>query len=279
MKDEYSLKPSLWRAVLNCAGRLRLFLSFAILFFCGLIHLFFNIISLEATGWMKLFLRIFPLFFSMIFLMGGGVVLIRLYHHEIKGIPIDIKRLLWESKERVALCSSYGIPLVLSYLVLSFALGGLLLFHYVPLLGPLLDPLITMGVFIVVFLFFMLSFVTLGLLFYFPPLFALRPLVNKRTLIQSFKEKFMDHPFHQLLMFGVGFLFLGVWLSILGGVFFITQGFIFEKDISFFNAFQTFFILLPFSGLLAPGLSLFFNVAAEAHVLSMNTAESVLSKH
>ena len=264
-----NLKLAVTRAWVHSFGYKRLAFCLSTLALCIAVTLFFRVLGLGGNRWVSFFLTLFPCFLSFIFLLGGGVFLIRLYHHEIKGVSFSFKQILWDSKERMVLSAAYGIPFALVYIFLAVVLGAFLLFHKIPLLGPLLNPLFTMTVFLVVLSLFFVLIAVAGILFFLPPLFALRSDVDKKAIFISCKEKFKRHLFSQLLFFisSCAISFCVFFLLMLAYIF--TEALFFTSENLVLNTFSTIFVMVPFAVFLSPTLAFFFNLAAEAHVWSV----------
>src|SRR5262245_60919128 len=104
------------RALALTFSRKKLLFVFTILVLCGLLVVFSRALALNASHWVLLSLGFLPIFLSAGFLLGMGVILVRIYHDEVKQKPFRYRDILAKSWE-IAIGSSYfSIPIILCYL-------------------------------------------------------------------------------------------------------------------------------------------------------------------
>ncbi len=147
----------------------KLLMSFISLSLCGILIVFCKALSIHASSWIKLSLLFLPILLSSGFLLGLGVLLIRMHMHERKGLALDFRRLLTGSLD-VALSTSYlSLPPVLVYLVLWILLGVFFLLREIPFLGPFFNAIFASGPFLLIFCSLLLCLLNISLLFFLAP--------------------------------------------------------------------------------------------------------------
>src|SRR5208337_3939660 len=83
------------------------------------------------------------------FLLAAGVILVRIYHDEVKERPTRYRDIVAKSWE-VAIGSSYfSIPIILCYLLLWMLLGIFVLLKEIPGIGDLFGVLLSFGPFLI----------------------------------------------------------------------------------------------------------------------------------
>jgi hypothetical protein len=195
-----------------------------------------------------------------------GVVLIRIYHHEIKGKQVKYGELLAHSWEVIIGTSYFAIPIILGYLLLWMLLGLFILLNQLPGIGPFFSTIFAFGPFLLNLGSLALCVVSLALLFYVTPIIALRGL-NRQALSQVLLDRVRKDVFLNVVLLTIAVvpLLLVFGLLLLSA---ILTGTIFTPSENSLHAIlQWFFIMLPFTAALAPVIVFFFNFAAEAHVL------------
>ena len=111
------------RALKFSFSKQKLLFMFPVLLVCGLMTVFCRAIAIHAGQWVILSLTFLPIFLSSGLLLAAGVVLARIYHHEVKMIPLSYKKILSESWDLLIGVSYLTLPLLLSYLLLWVLMG------------------------------------------------------------------------------------------------------------------------------------------------------------
>src|SRR6476620_1407608 len=87
------------RALLLTFSKRKLILTSVILAFCGLLMIFFHSLSMHAGYLFTLSLTFIPLFLCSGLLLSAGILLIRIYHDEVKKKEVryrDVVARSWE---------------------------------------------------------------------------------------------------------------------------------------------------------------------------------------
>lgn len=252
------------RASSHVFSRKKLTFVSLVLALCGLLIVFFRGVGVDASSWISLSLTFLPIFLCAGILLSMGIVLIRLYHDEIKKRPLSINRTIAKSWELMIGTSYLSLPLLLTYLLLWIILGIFLLLREIPAIGPLITVIFAFAPFLLILGSLVLSSLCFVLLFFVTPVIALRG-GSRVKAAQFVVKKWREDCFANLM-----FLSIGIFpLLLAGGLLFLAA---FLTDVGFlvgtgplYIVLQWFFLMLPFVVLLSPALVFFFNFAAEVH--------------
>lgn len=253
------------RAAALTFAKKKLLFVFAVLALCGMLIVFFRGLASTASPWMLQSFTFLPIFLCSGILLASGIILIRIYHNEIKQKTVSYREVLTQSWEVVIGASYFAIPMILGYLLLWMLLGIFMLFGNIPLFGDFFKVVLAFAPFLINLCTIILCLLTFAVLFYVSPVVALKGL-NRNLVAQITVRKFQEDPFSNLLLAFIALLPILCSLGILilaaamtGNVFQASGGHLFA-------VIQWFFIMIPFTALLAPAVTFFFNFAAEAHV-------------
>lgn len=249
-------------------------ICFIVLASCGLLAVFFRGLSSHAGEWIRLSLLFVPLFICAGVLLSTGILLIRIYHDEIKGKEISYSKTLTKSWELIIGASYFSIPIILSYLLLWMLLGIFMVLKEIPALGEYIGVFLSFAPFLLNFLTLVLSVLNFALLFFVAPILALKGL-NRHVVTQVLTRRWTKDAFSNLLLAVVALcplLFL-LGMLILAAV--ITGQVCVHCSSEFLTLMEWFFVMIPFTALLAPAVVFFFNFAAESHVLLVKQQRGV----
>lgn len=254
------------RALALTFSRKKLLFVFCISALSGLLVVFFRGLALHAGQWVKLSLTFLPIFICTGILLSMGILLIRIYHDEIKKKEVNYWQILSRSWEVAIGASYFAIPIIFAYLLLWMILGIFVLLSEIPVLGEFFAAILAFGPFLINLGALVLSVLSLGILFFIAPLIAFKGLeggVISQLIVKRLEKDFFANLI--LLLMGLLPLALIVTFLILAAILTGSLG------IEYHNSLQTvvrwFFIMLPFTAFLTPAVIFFFNFAAEAHVL------------
>ncbi len=254
------------RALRFSFSKKKLLFMFPILVICGLMLVFCRALAVNAGQWVVLSLTFFPVFLSSGLLLAAGVVLARMYHHEVKMIPLSIKKILSQSWELLIGVSYLTLPLLLAYLFLWMVMGIFYLLKEIPALGDVLGVILAFGPFLLVLGSLVLSFFNLFLLFFATPQIALNSRL-KLKLAEDIYYRFKGNLFLNLALFLLGLVPLLLGVGILSLAAFLTGVNFFVRTETLEIALQWFFVMIPFCAMLTPGILFFFNFAVESYAL------------
>lgn len=261
------------RSISSVFCREKFFLTFPLLAICGLLVIICRLISIDATEWVIMSSAFFPIFLCAGLILALGLVLIRVYHKEIKGLKVSYIQMIKEAKNLYLGIPYLSVPLLFAYIILWIVLGLFYLIRAIPHIGPFLSSILSFGPFLLVLGSLFLGIVNLLTLFFVTPAAALssdfRPKLAEKVFREVKQNLFLSITMLLIgllpLLFVIGFLTLSIALTQIlylggGGLFFI--------------ALKWLFMMLPFCFLITPAVIFFFNFAAEAHVVLQQSLQN-----
>jgi hypothetical protein len=260
------------RALRYSYTRKKFFLLFPALVVCGILIVLCHTFWIHANPWVRASLTFVPAFLCSGILMIIGVPLIRLYHDEVKEKKLSVNNTLRQSWKLMGGVASLIIPIMTAYLVLWVVLGIFYLLKHIPSVGMTLGTILSFGPFLLIFGSLFLSVVNLFLLFFMPPVVALKSTV-RWEIAEEALLKVWQQPFIHLKLLVMGLLPL---ISIIGFLILsaaLTGMALFVMERTWAISLQWFCIMIPFAALLTPALVFFFNFAAESFVLLQKRAK------
>lgn len=253
------------RALLLTFSRKKLLLSFVVLALCGLLVVFFRGLSIHAGQWILMSLTFLPFFLCAGILLSMGIILIRIYHDEIKGKTVNYSEVLSKSWEVVIGASYFSIPIILSYLLLWILLGIFVMLKQIPVVGDFFAVILAFGPFLLNLGSLSLCVLNLAMLFFITPIVALKG-SNRIRVTQTLIRRVKLDIFSNVILAFFALLPLIAVLGLLVFAAFLTETVCYSCENPLHNVLQWFFIMIPFTALLSPTVVFFFNFAAEAHV-------------
>ncbi len=255
------------RALRWSFGRKKLIFTTLVLIVCGMIISICRAIGAAASNWMGISLTFLPIFFCSAVLLTLGILLTRIYHHEVKGLPVSFRKTFLASKELMLEVGYLFVPLILAYLVLWTLLGIFYLFKEIPFIGDALGVMLSFGPFLIILSSLVMCLISVAALFYVTPAMALKSMMGLET-IQGAIKRIQFNPFSSAVMLLVALVPILTICALMIIAALLTGKRYFEAERALAVGFQWFFIMLPFCALLAPGVIFFFSFAAECHVLT-----------
>lgn len=256
------------RAVFGTLDKAKLFLTFIVLALCGVLVVFFRGVAVDASQWLALSLTFLPVFICAGVLLSLGVLLIRIYHDEVKDRKVSYKKTLGKSWEVVIGSSYFSVPIILCYLLLWMLLGIFVLLSKIPSMGEFFSVVLAFGPFLINLGTLVLIMGSVALLFYVAPVLALKGFNRihvSRVLVRRFKYDI----FSNLFLLGIAILPLIGTLGVLTASAFLTGSLYYTAYTPIHTVLMWFFTMIPFTAILSPIVVFFFNFAAESHVLIM----------
>ncbi len=254
------------RAILLCFSKKKFFFVFPILVLCGILIVFCRALSYNATGWMVMSLVFLPIFLTSGILLSLGVLLIRIYYHEVKNLKVSYNKIIKDSWNLIIGTTYLSLPPILIYLLLWIIFGIFVVLKEIPNVGNFIGVILAFAPFLIIFVSILLSIFNLGLLFYVSPAIALKASGNLRIAKDIF-YKISNNLFSSLVFFFFAIfpIALVVGLLSLSAILTRLSYLVAEQTVSV--AIQWFFIMLPFCAFLTPAVTFFFNFAAESYNL------------
>ena len=249
-----------WRFAFS---RKKFLLVFASLLACGVLVVFCKTLSFAAGPWIVMSLSFLPVFLCTGVLLGTGVLLSRIYYHEVKGNTIQFRKLLVDSFEVFMGAAYLSLPMALGYLLLWVLMGIFYLLKSLPMIGEGIGILLSFGPFLLVLASLLLGFFSLLVLFYATPHIALKKQMHFH-IAEEILDRLRISPFSNIILLMVGLAPLLACTGLLTLAAFLTGlGYITAKAVLGVSL-QWFFIMIPFSLLLTPFVVFFFNFATES---------------
>ena len=148
-----------------------------------------------------------------------------------------------------------------------------MLLRTIPGLGEFFGALLAFAPFLINFLTLVLSLLNLAMLFFVAPVIALKGL-NRHLVTQILVRRWENDVFTNLLLALISILPLLIVLTLLIISAIITGSLCINCTSPLYTVMEWFFVMIPFTALLAPPIVFFFNFAAESHVLLMREIRS-----
>ncbi len=247
-------------------SRRKICFTTAVLVSCGMLIVLCRALAAKAGDYVTLSLTFLPIFFCSAVLLALGILLIRIYHHEVKKLPVSYSRTLSASKDLLMEVAYLSIPLVLVYLGLWTSMGIFYLLKGIPIIGNALGVIFSFGPFLLLLVFFLVCFVSILILFFLTPTISLKSEVRTEVVEKGWK-RLKHNPFSNLFLLFLGLVPLLFVTALMVLAAFLTGRNYFEAEKAIEVGFQWFVMMIPFCALLAPAVIFFFNFAVECHVL------------
>lgn len=254
------------RALSLTFSKKKMLFVFVVLALCGLMVVFFRGLAINAGKWVVMSLTFLPFFLCAGVLLSMGIMLIRIYHDEVKQRPVSYTQIISKSWEVVIGASYFSIPIILSYLLLWILLGIFVLLEQIPAVGEIFGVVLAFGPFLLNLGSLVLCLLNLAMLFFITPIVALTGL-NRIRVTQTLVRRLKSDVFSNIVLALFALLPLLFVSGLLILAAFLTGTVCQTCDHPLHNVLQWFFIMIPFTALLSPAVVFFFNFAAEAHVL------------
>jgi hypothetical protein len=254
------------RALKFTFSRKKLFFTIPILIFCGLISVCFRALGSKANDWLSISMTFMPMFFCSAVLLAAGIILTRIYHDEVKELSISYRKTLGVSKILMVEVAYLALPVILIYLAFWTMLGVFYLFKEIPLIGDGLGIILSFGPFLLLLGSFILSLLSISVLFFVTPSVSLKSSVQVEVLQGIFK-RLRFNPFTNIALLFLGLLPLVLISGLMTIAAIITGKSYGVAEHPFAVSLEWFFIMIPFAALLTPAVIFFFNFAVESHVL------------
>lgn len=268
----YCILPMNWNDIefsFNRALRLsfsmkKLLFVFVVLWCCGFGLLLCKSLGLQTQDWLMLNWNFLPFFAIGILGLSLGVLLIRLYHDEIKERKINYRKTFSLSKRVMVEIAYLGMPLIIGYLILWTILGLFYLIKTLPKIGWALGVFLSFGPFLLFLSMIFLIVLFLILFFFLTPIVALRECLPKEW-IKYMLSRMSNSLLTNFVLFIISVIPVGCILGLLMISLNMTHAFYLSSA----NPLDLVLIMLPIAVLLAPGVVFFFQFAAESHILMM----------
>lgn len=215
---------------------------------------------------MLMSLSFLPIFICAGFLLSTGVILIRIYHDEVKQKPTRYRDILAKSWETAIGSSYFSIPIILSYLLLWMLLGIFVLLKEIPGIGEFFGVVLVFAPFLINLGAIVLGLLSIAMLFYVAPAIALNGL-NRIRVSQIVMRRLKEDMFSNIVLSLIAALPLLFFIGLLVLAAFLTGTICYSCNNPLHQVLQWFIVMIPFTALLSPWVVFFFNFAAEAHVL------------
>lgn len=252
----------------------KLVLTFVVLVLGGVMAVFFRGVAVDAGQWLSLSFTFLPIFLCAGVVFSLGILLIRIYHDEIKERKVSYKKTLGKSWEVVIGASYFSVPIILCYLLLWMLLGIFVLLSEIPGLGDFFSVILAFGPFLINLGTLVLIVFNLSLLFYVAPILALKGF-NRIQVSRVLVKRFKHDIFSNLFLAMIATMPILALLAVLTLAAFLTGSLCYTCSKPIHMVLMWFFTMIPFTFILSPAVVFFFNFAAEAHVLIMKNQKGI----
>ncbi len=264
------------RSIQHSFSKRKCLLMFPVLAICGLLTVICRAISYASGQWVQMSLAFLPTFFCAGFLLAAGLVLVRIYHHEIKGLKFDYFKVIKNSKELFLGIPHLAVPLIFAYLILWMVLGIFYLLRSIPQIGSFISSILSFGPFLLVLGSLVLGVLSLLTLFYITPAAALKSNLRPQLAEEVFRG-LKTNPFLSFVLLLISLIPILLVVGTLSLAAIMTQILYVDSVHGLTIALKWFFIMLPFCAFLTPAVIFFFNFSAESHaLLCRNPQETVV---
>lgn len=239
---------------------------FLILNLCGILIIFLKGIGMNQGAWLSLSFTFLPIFLCAGLLLSTGIILVRLYHDEIKNHQVSIREVLKKSWGLVLGTPYLIVPFLFAFLLLWIFLGIFYLLAEVPALGGFISIVFAFAPFLIVLSSLILALTTLFLLFFVPPAVGLHRGKGeiKLKVAQQIIKRIKFDIFGNITLFAIA---IAPAIIILGGLSLAAIWAGSSEANHLYIILQWFFVMFPFTALLSPAVIFFFNFSTESHVL------------
>lgn len=253
------------RALLLTFSRRKLLLVSVVLALCGLLVVFCRGLAIHAGDWVVMSLTFLPIFLCAGVLLSTGIILVRVYHDEVKNKAVNYRTILGRSWEIVIGASYFCVPIILCYLLMWMVLGVFFLLKEIPGVGEFFGVVLAFGPFLINFGSLLLCALNLAILFFVTPAVALKS-VDPVSVSQIIVRRIHRDVFSNAVLMFIATLPLMTFIILLTLAALLTGTTYIESEDALHVVLQWFFIMIPFTMLLSPAVVFFFNFSAEAHV-------------
>lgn len=252
------------RALLLSLTKRKFIPTFIFAILCGVLTVFCKALALEVSDWIAMSLAFLPILLSLGLFFSLGVLLVRVYYHEVKDLDFDLKKILLSSWELIVGSAYLVVPSILLYLIFWMFLGIFLLFREIPYVGEIIGLVLIFAPFLLIFGSIVLCFVNLLLLFFACPMIAFGG-KNKLKAAQGFFSLFKKNIFTGLIFFLLALLPIAIVGGLLSLAAVLTGGSYLISEGPISVAVGWFFIMLPFCFFTTPCVTFFFNMSTECY--------------
>lgn len=259
-------EKSFAQAASRSLSRRKILLAFLTLSLCGLFFVFCRALALETSPWVSMSLVFLPLLLSSGLLLSLGVLLVRMYTYETKGLALSMGRLFAGSADVMMGTSYVSMPSVFLYLILWIVLGLFFLIREIPFIGPFINVVLAFAPFLLIFCSVFLCLINLCLLFFIAPAAASQT-AKRFDLVKKVGLSIASQPLSALALFLVALIpaaIIGALLTLSAQM---TQISFAVDGSTLATAMEWFFVMLPFCALLSPPVVFFFQFSAESYQL------------
>ena len=250
--------------MLHSVSKKKWLLAFPALFLSGLVVVFCHACAIAASDWVSMSLAFLPILLSSGIFLSLGILLIRIYAHEVKQLSVSLRRLLTGSIDLILGTIYLSLPPILLYLLLWIVLGFFYLLRELPGIGTFFGIVFAAGPFLLILASLLLCLFNLGLLFFVAPAIAIQ--ASRRPFKISAAHRIAHLVGGQLFSGLIFFLIASIHLAIVAGLLLVAAS-LTKGSFLIGHPLEWFFIMIPFCAFLTPVVVFFFNFATECHWL------------
>ncbi len=242
-----------------------------VLLICWLIALFFRAIFLSVNSWAGIGMIFMPIFICNGILLSSGILLIRIYYHDVKGVSFNIFKLFKNSLTVIFSASQLSMPFVFVFLFTWIAIGVFYLIKSIGVIGESISVILIFCPFVLIFISLVLSICSFLILFFATPHIALKNLTNKNcvnfNLLKKITENLYKNIFLNMILLFISLIPLAFCILFLVLSIFITFTNYTSLNSPIASTMKWFFIMIPSTFIITPFIIFFFNFACESYYI------------
>jgi len=244
------------RALAFTFSKMKLLFVFSLLVLSGLLVVFFRGLALHASQWVQLSLTFLPIFICTGILLSMGILLIRMYHDEVKQRDVNVWRTLSRSWDVAVGASYFALPIIFSYLLLWMLMGIFVLLSELPFVGDFFGIILSFAPFLINLGTLVLCLLGFAMLFFVAPLIALKGL-ERGAVFHMAVKRLERNPFANFVLILIASLPLVLIAALLLFAAVLTENMCPECHHSLQTILRWFFMMVPFTAFLAPAVIFF----------------------
>jgi len=254
------------RALVHSFTKKKLLFVFLMLLLPGLFAAFCRGLSLHVSNWIVMSFIFFAIFLSVGILLSCGIVLIRMYHDEVKNRASSFRTVLAHSWKLIIGSLYLTLPFIFIFLFLWVIFGVFIFLKEIPSFGLIIEALFAFVPFVLILGILALSISAVALLFFITPVIALNE-KKSHKIIPLVSARISQDPWSCVILF-----IIALFPSLIVGAFLIFSFILTDvKVLTSINTLQVvvqwFVMMIPLLVCSSPFIVFFFNFSAEAYVI------------
>lgn len=261
----FDLRSMFNRALFHSFTKKKFFFVFFVLVSIALLAAFCRALAFQLSSWASMGFVFLSIVISMGIILGTGIVLIRLYHDEVKNKESSFRRVLMRSWKLVIGSAYVTLPFLFLFLFIWICFGFYLFLKGIPSLGMIVETLFAFIPFLLFFLSLITCLFAVVLLFFISPMLSLNE-KKSAQIVPLFINRLKKDMGIIFFSFWIGVFPLLVVAALLLLSFILTEMRVLTTLGCVQLALQWFVMSIPFAAILTPFMIFFFNFSTEVYV-------------